>query len=92
MEVFSKSYLKAVVEAQGELFDDFARHYPDWIGRFYATCQWLERKSSREVFAQVPLAFLKIGYAGLHDLELDLAVRKVCGAPASFKSAKENQQ
>ena len=29
MEVFSKSYLKAVVETQGELFDSFARRHPD---------------------------------------------------------------
>lgn len=29
MEVFSRSYLKAVVEAQGELFDSFARRHPD---------------------------------------------------------------
>jgi len=137
MEVFSKSYLKAVVETQGELFDNFARRHPDcdtedfiaaymngktradidagqayvatmnadelmrwylhesgyqskpgesmkgfmpdWIGRFYATCQWQERQSSREVFMRIPLSFLKIGYAGLHDLDLELAVAKVCG-------------
>lgn len=137
MEVFSKSYLKQVVETQGELFDDFARRYPDcdtddfitsymtgkaradidagqayvatmnadelmrwylresgyqpkpgesmkgfmpdWIGRFYALYQWMEKKSSRETIAAVPLSFLKIGYAGLHDLDLDLAVAKVCG-------------
>lgn len=29
MEVFSKSYLDAVVRTQGELFDDFARAHPD---------------------------------------------------------------
>lgn len=29
MEVFSRSYLKAVVETQGELFDSFARRHPD---------------------------------------------------------------
>lgn len=137
MEVFSKSYLKAVVETQGELFDNFARCHPDsdtddfitsymtgktradidagqpyvatmngdelmrwylqesgyqpkpgesmkgfmpdWIGRFYALYQWVEKKSSRETISAVPLSFLKIGYAGLHDLELDLAVAKVSG-------------
>lgn len=144
MEVFSKSYLKAVVEVQGQLFDDFARErpdcdtddfitaymtsktrayidegqpyvatmnahelmrwyleksgyqpkpgesmkgfMPDWIGRFYALCQWMEKKSSREIFKQVPLSFLKIGYAGLHDLELDLAVAKVCGKPSEISA------
>ena len=29
MEVFSKSYLEAVVRTQGELFDSFARQNPD---------------------------------------------------------------
>ena len=29
MEVFSKSYLEAVVRVQGELFDSFARENPD---------------------------------------------------------------
>lgn len=140
MEVFSKSYLKAVVETQGELFDSFARQHPDsdtddfitsymsgrtrayidagqayvctmnadelmrwylnesgyraksgesmkgfmpdWIGRFYAYYQWAERKSSRETLADVPLAFVKMAYPGLHDLDLNLAVAKVSGHPA----------
>ena len=135
MEVFSKSYLRQVVETQGELFDLFARqnpacdtdHFitaymtgktradidagqayvctmnaqelmdwflsrsgyrprrgesmkgfmPDWIGRFYAYYQWVERKSSRESFENVPLSFLKMAYGGLHDLDLNLAVAKV---------------
>ena len=135
MEVFSKSYLEAVVRTQGELFDAFARgnpgcdtddfitaymsgatradidagqayvctmnarelmewflsksgycpkpgtpmsgFMPDWIGRFYAMYQWMERKSSRETLAEVPLQFLKTAYAGLHDLDLNLAVAKV---------------
>lgn len=135
MEVFSKSYLKWVVEVQGELFDAFARQHPDcdtddfiiaymngktradidagqayvatmnadelarryfaetgyepkpgesmkgfmpdWIGRFYAYYQWMQRKSSRETIAAVPLDFLKLAYHGLHDLDLNLAVAKV---------------
>lgn len=145
MEVFSKSYLKQVVETQGELFDRVARlhpdwdtdHFitayltgktradidagqayvctmvsedlldrfvaetgyasspgesmkgfmPDWIGRFYALCQWTARKSSRETLEAVPLAFLKKAYFGLHDLELDLAVDKVLCAKTSNKEA-----
>ena len=137
MEVFSKSYLEAVVRTQGVLFDSFAREnpdcdtedfitaymngktradidagqayvctmgatelmtwflsesgyhpkcgesmkgfMPDWIGRFYAQYQWMVRKSSRECFASVPLSYLKTAYAGLHDLDLDLAVAKVAG-------------
>lgn len=50
---------------------------PDWIGEFYAYYQWYYNIPSAEVLKKVPLGFLKKGYRGLHDLELDLAVRKV---------------
>ena len=48
---------------------------PDWIGEFYAYYQWFYNVS------KVPLDFLTKAYMGLHDLELDLAVKKVGGAP-----------
>lgn len=50
---------------------------PDWIGEFYAYYQWYYNLPSEEVVKKVPLDFLKKAYFGLHDLELDLAVRKV---------------
>ena len=50
---------------------------PDWIGEFYAYYQWQYSIPSVEVIEKVPLAYLKKAYAGLHDLELELAVRKV---------------
>lgn len=50
---------------------------PDWIGEFYAYYQWQYSIPSREVIKKVPIAYLKKTYAGLHDLELELAVRKV---------------
>lgn len=50
---------------------------PDWIGEFYAYYQWHYNIPSREVVDQVPPGYLKNAYAGLHDLELELAVRKV---------------
>lgn len=50
---------------------------PDWIGRFYAYYQWLYDVPSSEVLRRVPLDFLEKAYFGLHDLDLDLAVRKV---------------
>ena len=50
---------------------------PDWIGEFYAYYQWFYNIPSREVLEKVPLSFLKKVYYGLHDLELDLAVKKV---------------
>lgn len=50
---------------------------PDWIGEFYAYYQWQYSIPSVEVIEKVPLVYLKKAYTGLHDLELELAVRKV---------------
>ena len=50
---------------------------PDWIGEFYAYYQWFYNISSAEVMEKVPLKYLEKAYHGLHDLELDLAVKKV---------------
>lgn len=50
---------------------------PDWIGEFYALYQWYYNIPSKEVVKKVPIDFLKKAYYGLHDLELDLAVKKV---------------
>ena len=50
---------------------------PNWIGEFYAYYQWYYNLPSEEVIKKAPLDFLKKAYFGLHDLELDLAVRKV---------------
>ncbi|ERK65684.1 hypothetical protein HMPREF1984_02146 [Leptotrichia sp. oral taxon 215 str. W9775] len=58
----------------GKSIDGFM---PDWIGEFYAYYQWYYNIPSSEVLKKVPLDFLKKAYYGLHDLELDLAVRKV---------------
>ena len=50
---------------------------PDWTGEFYAYCQWQYSIPGSEVINKVPIAYLKKAYAWLHDLELELAVRKV---------------
>ena len=50
---------------------------PDWIGEFYAYYQWYYNIPSSEVLKKVPIDFLKKAYYGLHDLELELAVKKV---------------
>lgn len=50
---------------------------PDWIGEFYAYYQWYYSIPSAKVLKKVPLDFLKSAYPGLHDLDLDLAVKKV---------------
>ena len=50
---------------------------PDLIGEFYAYYQWYFDLSSAEIIKKIPLDFLKKSYYGLHDLDLELAVRKV---------------
>lgn len=50
---------------------------PDWIGEFYAYYQWYYNMPSAKVVAKIPVDFLMKAYYGLHDLELDLAVKKV---------------
>ena len=49
----------------------------EWIGEFYAYYQWYYSIPSSEVIQKVPLSFLEKAYYGLHDLDLDLAVKKV---------------
>lgn len=49
----------------------------DWIGEFYAYYQWYYNISSAELVDKVPLNFLEKAYHGLHDLDLELAVKKV---------------
>ncbi len=41
--------------------------------------QWILDIPSREMAKCFPLEFLKTAYPGLHDLELDLAVKKAAG-------------
>lgn len=50
---------------------------PAWIGEFYAYYQWYYDVPSAVVVKKIPLDFLKKAYFGLHDLELELAVKKV---------------
>ena len=59
---------------QGKAMEGFM---PDWIGEFYAYYQWYYNLPSSEVVKKVPLNFLIKAYSGLHDLELELAVKKV---------------
>ena len=52
---------------------------PDWIGEFYAYYQWLYNEPSAEIVKKIPVDFLIKAYPGLHDLDLELAVKKVGG-------------
>ena len=56
---------------------DSCRRRCSWIGEFYAYYQWYYNLPSAEVVKKIPVSFLKKAYTGLHDLELDLAVKKV---------------
>ena len=51
--------------------------FPDWMGEFYAYYQWYYNIPSAEIIKKIPIAFLLKAYHGLHDLDLDLAVKKV---------------
>ena len=48
---------------------------PAWIGEFYAYYQWFTACLVRNWSRRFLCPFEK-AYAGLHDLELDLAVKK----------------
>ncbi len=50
---------------------------PDWIGEFYAYYQWYYNMPSIEIIQKIPVNFLIKAYCGLHDLKLDLAVKKM---------------
>ena len=54
-----------------------ARSPEYWLGYSLAYYQWYYNLPSREVVKKIPLDFLEKVYYGLHDLELELAVKKV---------------
>ncbi len=58
----------------GKALDGFM---PDWIGQFYAYYQWYYDLPSSELIKKIPVEFLMKAYHGLHDLDLELAVKKV---------------
>ncbi|OUQ13184.1 hypothetical protein B5E87_07290 [Massilimicrobiota sp. An142] len=50
---------------------------PDWIGEFYAYYQWFYNTPSSLIVEKIPVNYLIHAYPGLHDLDLELAVKKV---------------
>ncbi len=58
----------------GKAIEGFA---PNWMGEFYAYYQWYYNMPSAEIIKKIPVDFLIKAYHGLHDLDLDLAVKKV---------------
>lgn len=69
---------------QGTVMGGFA---PNWIGQFYALFQWIYRIPSKKVVKLLPVKLMFEGYPGLHDLDLQVAVRKV-GAQCGFEVEK----
>lgn len=62
------------IPLQGEGIGGFL---PNWIGQFYAYYQWYYNTKSSQVIEEVPLDFIIAEYQGLHDLDLESAVKKV---------------
>lgn len=50
---------------------------PDQIGEFYAYYQWFYNIPSSLIVEKIPVNYLIHAYPGLHDLDLELAVKKV---------------
>ena len=73
----AKAYFIKTENYRLEAGKALAGFMPDWIGEFYAYYQWYYNLSSAELIKKIPVSFLEKAYAGLHDLELDLAVQKV---------------
>lgn len=51
---------------------------PNWIGRFYAYAQWYLNIPSAELVEKIPVTNLTACYRGAHDLDLPLAVERLC--------------
>ena len=50
---------------------------PNWIGQFYAFYQWKNNTPSVSIIKKLPLEFMEASYYGLHDLDIDLAEKKI---------------
>lgn len=70
-------YFKRTDSFQAKQGDEIGGFIPNWIGQFYAYFQWYFNLSSENVIEIIPLDFMIAGYRGLHDLDLELAVKKV---------------
>lgn len=73
MHAYHESYLKEIVETQGKLFDEVTEYMPGIDVKKFI----IDYMTSKKVITLIPLDFILTAYPGLHDLELDLAVRKV---------------
>ena len=71
-EYFSNTEKYALKD--GKSIQGFA---PDWMGEFYAYYQWFYNVPSSEIIKKVPVDYLLRAYPGLHDLDLELSVKKV---------------
>ena len=88
-EKAGKRYAKFCTQS----WDDMARQLEDvkgteyydfvlcnWLGMFYTCLQGRTGKSGKELIRQYPFETMYIKSNVLHDLDMELAVKKVCGA------------
>lgn len=74
-ELWNYFYTTEVVDIKdGETIPGFI---PDWIGDFCAYYQWFYNIPSSLIVEKIPVNYLIHAYPGLHDLDLELAVKKV---------------
>ena len=52
----------------------------DWLGYFYTYLQQRTGRSSKELIHQYPFDMMYLKSNVLHDLDMDLAIERVCGA------------
>lgn len=61
-----------------ELGEPIQGFMPNWIGRFYAYAQWHLNVPSAQLVDRISVEDLTSRYPGAHDLDLRLAVEKLC--------------
>lgn len=57
----------------------------DWIGQFYAVYQWETGSLSKDIVKQIPVKTMVAAYAGLHDLDMNLAVERIANLTQNIK-------
>lgn len=72
-EIFEALDVKGVKHAETEQNGFMA----EWLGVFYSELQWALDISSSEVIERLPVKKAMRAYPGLHDLDMELAVKRI---------------
>lgn len=81
-----KRYARYCTQSWDEMADQFPNIYGEqaydatlceWLGHFYTYLQGYTKKSSRELIEQYPFLVMYPRSKVLHDLDMDLAIKKV---------------